>query len=102
MAGSYWIDRIGLIVSAGSYRLDRIGWLVSVSVLGLLVETGFYALAGLLLAGWDEWTGWGVGGTDVSRRRNRSTTIVARIGEPPLALEGQRVVGMGGWHQLCQ
>ena len=59
----------------------RIGLIVSVSVLGLLGETGFYALVGLLLDGWYGWTGLGVGGmgrdggTDVSRRRNRSATI---------------------------
>ena len=66
-----WLGRIILVVSAGSsgsYRLDNIGWTVSVSVLGSLGETGFYALAGFLLAGWDRWTGWDVGGTLVGWR----------------------------------
>ena len=66
-----WIDCIGL--SAGSYRIgwivsywmDRIGWILLVLVLGLLVETGFYAMAGLLLAGWDGCTGWDIGETGV-------------------------------------
>ena len=65
------MDSIGLIISAGLsglYRMDRIGWIVLVSVLGLLGETGFYALAGLLLDGWDIYTGWDVGGTEVVRR----------------------------------
>ena len=78
------MDRIGLIVldgSSGLYRMDRIGWIVLLLVLVSLGETGFYALAGLLLAGGTDgldetlvgW-GWDVE-TNVSRRRNRSTTI---------------------------
>ena len=58
----------------GLYPIDRIlwiVWIVSVLVLGLLGETGFYALAGLLLAGWDECTGWDVGGTGVEWRDRR-------------------------------
>ena len=57
----YWLDRIGLIVLAGlsgSYRLNRIVWIVSVSVLGLIGETGFYVMDGLLMDGWDVWTQW--------------------------------------------
>ena len=71
MAGSYQLGCIGWlvwIVSAGSYWLDCIVWIVSVSFLGSLGETGFYALAGLLLAGWEGWTGWEVGGTGVGWR----------------------------------
>ena len=62
------MDRLGLIVSDGLYglyRLDFVGWIVLVSVLVLLGENGSYELAGLLLAGWDGWTGWDVGGTGV-------------------------------------
>ena len=65
------MDRIVWIVSAGLYWLDRIGWIVSVSVLVLLGETGFYALADLLLAGWDGWTVWHVSGTGVGWRDRR-------------------------------
>ena len=50
--------RLDHIISAGSYR---IGCIVS-------GNTGFYALAGLLLAGWDRWTGWDIGGTGVGWR----------------------------------
>ena len=46
--------------------------------------------------------GIGVGRTEVSTRRNRSDTMVTGTGSPPLALEGQRVMGSGGWHQLRQ
>ena len=60
--------------------MDFIGWIVLVLVLGLLGETVFYALDGLLLDGWYRWTGWDVGGTgvgwtDVNRRRNGRATI---------------------------
>ena len=52
-----WNKSVGGFLSeetlAGSYRIDRIGWIVSVSILCLLGETGFYALDGLLLSGWD-------------------------------------------------
>ena len=65
------IGRIVWIVSPVSYCLDRIGWIVSVLVLGLLGETGFYVLAGLLLAIWDGWNGWGVSGTRVGCRDRR-------------------------------
>ena len=40
--------------------------------------------------------GW-YGGTGVSRRWNRSATIGAGTGTPPLALEGRRVVGGKLW-----
>ena len=69
-----WLDCTRLIVSYGStglYWLDCIIWIVSVLVLGLLGETGFYALSGLLLAGWDIWTGWDVGGTGLGWRDRR-------------------------------
>ena len=46
--------------------------------------------------------GRGVGRTDVSTRRNGSTTIGAGTGAPPLALEGKMSVGSGGWHQLIR
>ena len=52
-------------------RLDRIGWVVLVSFLGLLGENGFYELAGLLLAVWNGWTGWDVGGTGGGLRDRR-------------------------------
>ena len=45
--------------------MDHIGSIVSVLVLGLLGETGFYAMAGLLLAVWDVWTVWDVDGAVV-------------------------------------
>ena len=75
-----------------------IGWIISGG-------TGFYALAGLILAGWDIWNVWDVGGvgvvwTNVSRRRNGSATISAGMGAPPLAIEGRWAVGSGGWHQF--
>ena len=44
----------------------------------------------------------GMGRTEVSTRRNGSDTMVPGTGAPPLALEGQRVMGSGGWHQLRQ
>ena len=58
---------------------------------------------GWLLTGWDGWTGWGVGGTgagrtDVCRRRNRSATMGAGTGAPPLYLEGRRATLIGKWH----
>ena len=71
MDGLYCLDNFGLIVSDGLYQLDRIGWIISVSVLGLLGETGFYNLAGFLLAGWDKWTGWDVCGIVVVYRDRR-------------------------------
>ena len=66
-----WLDCIGLIASTGSpvpYWLDCIGWILSVSVFSLLGETAFYALAGLLMDGWDGKTGWDVGGAGVGWR----------------------------------
>ena len=71
MDGLYCLDHMVLIVSYGLYRLDRIDWIVWVSVLGLLGETGFYNLAGFLLAGWDKWTGWDICGTGVVYRDRR-------------------------------
>ena len=68
------MDSCGLIVlagSSGSYRMDRIVWIILVLVLGSLVETGFYALASLLLAGWYGLTGWDVGGLGVRWRYQR-------------------------------
>ena len=87
--------RLDRIVSAG---LDRIGW----------IRKHWLLCAGWLLAGWDGWdgwTGWGVGGTGVIRteiinRRNGIATMGTGIGTPPLALEGRRAMGSGGWHQL--
>ena len=64
----------GWIISDWLYHLDHLdcfGWIVSVSVLGLLGETGFYALAGLLMDGWDWWTGWDAGGMEVGWRYRR-------------------------------
>ena len=103
-----WLDRIGLIVlagSSGSYWLDRIGWIVLVLVLVLLGENGSYKLAGLLLAGWDGWTKWGVdvtgvGRTDVSTNWNKSATMGAGTGAPLLDLEGWMAIGSSGWNQL--
>ena len=111
VAGSYWLDRIGWIVSVGLYRLDRIGWIVwivlarsylldrigcivPVLVLVLLIETGFYALAGLLLTGWYGWTGWDGGGMEGPTLSGAGTEV------PPFTIEKQRVVGSSGWHQL--
>ena len=74
----------GWIVS--DYRIDRIGWIVlywldgivsskSYHIIWILSgDTGFYALADLLLAGWDV-GGTGVGWAEVSRRRDGSATI---------------------------
>ena len=78
---------------AGSYHI--LGWIVSYRRTDRILSAGldcivFYRLdhirkhwilcASWLLAGWDRWTGWDVGGTgmgwtDVSRRRNGSATI---------------------------
>ena len=74
-------------------------------VLGLLGETGFYALYGLILAGWDGWIGWDGGGTGVGQGWDGSgmeglTLAGAGTGAPPLALEGWRAMVSGGWHQL--
>ena len=91
------MDCIGLVVSdglSGSHRLDSIGWILSVLVLGLLGKTCFYALGGLLLAGWDGWTGWDVGGMEVPALAGAGT------GAPPLDLQERKAVGSGGWNQL--
>ena len=74
----------------------------------------FYALngkmgeIGLLLAGkdrrtrqtrWDRQTGktgWDKGGTE------RPTVVGARLGDPPLSLELQRVMGSGDCHHFHQ
>ena len=63
--------------------------------------------ASWLLPTWDGWTGWGVGGTGVGRTnvrtcRNRSATMGAGTGAPPLALEGRRAMQSVSWHQLCR
>ena len=97
------------------YRL--IGWIV-LYLLDLIVldeyyciiwivsgDTRYYALTDLLLAVWYRWTEWDVGGTgvvwtDVSRRQKGSANIGAITGAPSLDLEGRRLVGSGGWHQL--
>ena len=96
-----WMDHI--VSSAGSYRISwigsyRISW----------IRKNWLLCAGWLLSGWDGWdgwTGWGIGGTgvgrtDVSTRRNGSSAMGSVTGVPPLALEGRRAVGSGGWHQL--
>ena len=44
----------------------------------------------------------GVGRTDVSTRRNVSAAMGDGTGAQPLALEGRRAMGSGGWHQLCR
>ena len=102
-------------VDTGSYRI--IDWIVSYFRLDHIVSAGLdrvvsagsgntgFLWAGWLLAGWDRWTGWGVGGagvgrTDVSTHRNKSATMGAGTGALPLALEGRRAIGSGGWHQL--
>ena len=79
---SYQLDRI---ISAGfvSYRLDRIR------------KHWFYALAGYWLDGAD-----GLDGKLVGQGWDGPTLAGAGTGAPPLALEGQRAVGSGGWHQL--
>ena len=69
--GLYCLDCIVWIVSAGLYWLDHIGWIILVLVLGLLGETGFYELAGFLLAVWDGWTGLDISGTGVGWRDRR-------------------------------
>ena len=63
-----WLDCIVLIVLGWLYWMNHIGWIVSVSVLGFIGKSGFYALAGFLLAILYEWTGWDVGGTGVRWR----------------------------------
>ena len=42
----------------------------------------------------------GLDGTLVGRGWDGPTVACAVTGAPPLALEGQRAVGSGGWHQL--
>ena len=100
-----WLDRIisaGLdcIVLAVSYR---IGWIVSYWM--GCIRKHCLLCAGWLLAGWDGWTGWDIGGmgvvcTNVSRRLYGSGTIGTGMGAPPLALEGRQAVGSGSWYQL--
>ena len=98
---SYWLDCI--VLAAGSYCIVwigsyRIGW----------ISKHWRLCAGWLLAGWDGWGGWtgwdvggmGVGRTDISTRQNRSATIGAKTGEPPLDLGMRRAMGSGGWRQL--
>ena len=68
----YWLDRI---VSSGLYR---IGWIVSYQLYRF--RKHWILCADWLLAGWDGWTGWRVGGTgmgrtDISTRWNGSATI---------------------------
>ena len=109
----------------GSYRI--IGWIVSYCRIDYIVSLdGLYCIvlirsyrirwirkhwilcAGWLLSGWDGLdgcTGWGVGGTgvgqtDVSTLRNGCVTMGAGTVAPPLAFEGRRAVGSGGWNQL--
>ena len=105
----HWLDCI--LLSAGSYRivdwvvLYRLDWIVSYRLDHLMKH--WLLCDSWLLAGWEGWTGWGVGGTrvgrnDVSRRRNGSATIGSGTGAPPLALEGRGYAGSGGWHQLCR
>ena len=66
LAGSYQLECIGWIVLARLYRLDCIG--IS---LGFARRNWIYALASLLLDGWDTWTGWDVGGIGVGWRDRR-------------------------------
>ena len=101
---------IGWIVSycwlhsiVSSYRSYSIGWIGSYPI--GRIRKHWLLCAGWLLAGWDRWTGWGVGGTGVGRKdvrnlQNGSATMGARTGAPPLALEGRWDMGSGGWHQL--
>ena len=92
-----WLDRIKLIVStvsSGSYRLDRIG-----------IGLGFSGRNWLLCAVWFA-TGW-MGRMDWMGRwwdgdgMEGPTLAGAGTGVPPLALEGRRDVGSGGWNQFC-
>ena len=70
--------------------------------------TGTPPLAGWLLKTRDEWNRWtwwgdggtGVGRTNISRRRNGSSTMGAITGAPTLALEGRRAMRSGCWHQF--
>ena len=90
-------------ISSGSYRIS---WILSYFL--YCIRKPWLLCAGWLLTGcyrWVGWNGWGVGGTGVgwtgvSRRRNRSTTVGAVTGAPPLALEGRRDVVSGGWYQF--
>ena len=95
----YRLDHI--VSSSGSYC---IGWVGSYCI--GWIRKHWLLCAGWLLAGWDGWTGWGVGATgvgqtDVSTRRNGSATMGSITGAPPMALEGRWEVGSGGWNQLC-
>ena len=94
--------RMDCILSTGLYRIV---WIVSYRLDH--TRKHWILCDGWLLAGWDRWNGWGVGETGViwnkvSRRRNRSDTIGSGTRTPPLALEGRRAVGSGGWHQLSR
>ena len=74
-------DQRGLWMDVSAYRLDCIILAGSYGIVWIVSgDTGFYALTGLLLAGWNGWTGWDVGGTgvvwtDIIRRQNASVTI---------------------------
>ena len=88
-------------------RRWRLYWIVSYRI-GLIRKHWLLHIGWLLPGwdGWDRWTGWGVGETgvgwtNVSTRRNGSATMGAGTGAPPLALEGQRTMRSGSWHQLC-
>ena len=83
-----------IVLSAGSYR---IGWIVSYGM--DYISKHWPLCAGWFATGWIgrmDWMGrwWDIGGME------GLTLAGAGTGAPPLALEGQRAVESGGWHQL--
>ena len=106
LAGLYWlIDWIIL------YQMDRIVLDVSYRICWIVLyrfdriisagpgNTVFYALAGYWLDGTDGTDG--LDGKLVVRGWDGQELSGAGTGAPPLALEGRRPMGSGGWQQLC-
>ena len=78
-------------------RLDRIGWIVLVLLLVSLGETGNWIATGWMGQMYRIGQGWDGGGMEGPTLAGGAGT-----GAPPLALEGGRAAGIGGWHQLRQ
>ena len=66
-------------------------------VLCFLGETGFYALAGLILAGWEGLTRWDAGGTGVGWRDRHYQGLKQECHHLLFRGGGRRAAGGGNW-----